>query len=199
VKRARGISLVVVLVLLVATMVLGIAGARISTQSEQSARAARDYNLAFQSAEAALRDAEQEIVAGSRAAILDVVFYPPGCVAAIPQHTGLCATPIDPTQPSVWETDWIARAAKYGQFTGGRCLPTSDPADGFDPARCSYARLGVARQPRYVIERLATPGPLSAAVRPGRPRSPYLYRITAVGYGARDSTQVVLQTLYYPD
>jgi type IV pilus assembly protein PilX len=45
-----------------------------------------------------------------------------------------------------------------------------------------------ARLPAYVIERIAPPG---ATARQGS-----FYRITAIGFGSRTSTQVVLQSLY---
>lgn len=60
----RGISLVVVMVLLVAVSLLGIAVLRSSAMQERMSANLRDRNLAFQSAEAALRYAQEDVLGG---------------------------------------------------------------------------------------------------------------------------------------
>src|SRR5690606_19578779 len=62
-RSQRGASLFVALVMMIAITLIGIAGANLSTSEERMARNARDSNIALQAAEAALRDAETDIVA----------------------------------------------------------------------------------------------------------------------------------------
>lgn len=61
--RERGVSLVIVLVLLVATSLLGIAVLRSSALQERMSANMRDRSLAFQAAESALRFAQDEVLA----------------------------------------------------------------------------------------------------------------------------------------
>lgn len=63
-RGQRGISLVVVLVLLVAVSVLGIAVLRSSAMQERMSANLRDRNLAVQTTEAALRFAQEQVLAG---------------------------------------------------------------------------------------------------------------------------------------
>lgn len=60
--RERGVSLVIVLVLLVATSLLGIAVLRSSAMQERMSANLRDRGIAFQAAEAALRYAQDEVL-----------------------------------------------------------------------------------------------------------------------------------------
>lgn len=61
-RRQQGVSLVIVLVLLVATSLLGIAVLRSSAMQERMSANMRDRGIAFQAAEAALRFAQDEIL-----------------------------------------------------------------------------------------------------------------------------------------
>lgn len=61
-SRERGVSLVIVLVLLVATSLLGIAVLRSSAMQERMSANMRDRSLAFQAAESALRFAQDEVL-----------------------------------------------------------------------------------------------------------------------------------------
>ncbi|MDH5831933.1 PilX N-terminal domain-containing pilus assembly protein [Luteimonas sp. M1R5S18] len=63
--RERGISLVVVLILLVAVSVLGIAVLRSSAMQERMSANLRDRNLAVQTTEATLRFAQERLAAGA--------------------------------------------------------------------------------------------------------------------------------------
>jgi type IV pilus assembly protein PilX len=62
--RQRGVSLVIVLVLLVATSLLGIAVLRSTAMQERMSANQRDRSLAFQAAESALRYAQDVVLAG---------------------------------------------------------------------------------------------------------------------------------------
>lgn len=64
-RRQRGVSLVIVLVLLVAMSLLGIAILRSTAMQERMSANLRDRSLAFQAAEAALRHAQNQLAAGA--------------------------------------------------------------------------------------------------------------------------------------
>lgn len=64
-RRQRGVSLVIVLVLLIVTSLLGIAVLRSSAMQERMSANLRDRSLAFQAAESALRYAQDVVLAGS--------------------------------------------------------------------------------------------------------------------------------------
>ncbi|MGE8397478.1 MAG: pilus assembly PilX family protein, partial [Comamonas sp.] len=60
-NNEQGLSLVIVLILLSVVMLLGISAVQISLMGEHTARNDRDYQIAWQSAEAGLQDGELDI------------------------------------------------------------------------------------------------------------------------------------------
>jgi type IV pilus assembly protein PilX len=64
-RHQRGVSLVIVLVLLVATSILGIAVLRSTAMQERMSANQRDRSLAFQAAESALRYAQDVALTGA--------------------------------------------------------------------------------------------------------------------------------------
>src|SRR5476649_2574207 len=62
----RGAVLIMALMFLTLLTLLGVSAMTNSTSEEKMARATRDYNTAFQAAEAAMRDAENDLTVGSR-------------------------------------------------------------------------------------------------------------------------------------
>ncbi|MCS0633070.1 PilX N-terminal domain-containing pilus assembly protein [Telluria mixta] len=177
----RGLALVCALTLMVAAMVIGVAITRGAFVLLASARNERDRDVAQAAAEAALRDAEHDIAGAAG--------VPPGRAAhfgAAGGHVftddcgqgtddlGLCRA----RSPPAWQTLDLADAENpalvpYGRFTGA-ALPVGR---GALPARL----------PAYVIERIA---PAGATAQMGS-----FYRVTAIGFGTRTSTRVVLQSL----
>ena len=172
--RERGMVLLFALLLMLAAMLAGLAVARTTFASVAAARYERERLVARGAAEAALLDAERDI-AGSAASARAALFtaagassWPAGCGQGA-HDRGLCGG----QDPPAWQTlDLAARdnpsVVPYGEVTGAPMAVGS----GLLPAR----------RPAYLIERL---GPESG-----------LYRITAIGFGARASTLVVLQALY---
>lgn len=188
----RGLALVTCLCLLGAVMIFGVAAANLATQDERGARFERDRQLAFSAAEAALRDAERDIegvptqAAGRGHLFLapaDHVFIP-GCQAGDTHPAqGLCL-PLDAAP--AWErvdladqAQSTARAVAYGRFTGQSLIT-------------GIASLP-ARRPRYIIEALPYRYPGEAA---DAGAHTWIFRITAIGFGANPATRVVLQTHY---
>ncbi len=192
--RHGGATLVYVLCLLVIILLLGISAAQIALQGEKAARGERDRQIAFQAAEEALMDAQNDIE-GLPGAPGRSSLFAPGSAAGFVDGCGeggalgLCL-PAAPDAPALWLSTDLAgaegssRAVPYGQFTGA----VMQTGQGFLPSR----------RPRYLIELLPfhPPGAQAAAVAGGLATESYVYRITAIGFGAQESTQVVLQSYY---
>lgn len=182
---ARGISLVIVLIFLVILSMLAVVAIQNSTFSARIAGNEADRTLAFQAAEAALRDAENDIRGLGADAVRDCAVYKAQTTVATTNANFACRTdPIDrgngfdttcpdgrciPNAASpVWEvsTNWVgsnsAKSVEYGRYTGAVWLPV------------------VSRQPRYMLEYFKQ-GDFS------------VYRVTAMGFGANDTTRAILQ------
>jgi len=192
--RRRGATLVYVLCLLVVILLLGISAAQMALQGEKAARGERDRQIAFQAAEEALVDAQNDIE-GLPGAPGRASLFAPGSAAGFAAGCGeggalgLCL-PAPQNGPALWLSmdldgaESSSRAVPYGQFTGA----VMQTGQGFLPSR----------RPRYLIELLPfhPPGAQAAAVAGGLATESYVYRITAMGFGAQESTQVVLQSYY---
>ncbi len=191
--RQRGAALIVALLMLVVVMMLGMSAAQTAIQSEKASRNDRDRQVALQAAEAALMDAETDIEsAPDPARSRSHLFAPdrtegfsPGCGIENPVlYLGLCIR-AEGSQIPAWQTvDLLdsssgAITVPYGRFTG----QVFQTGAGAMPAR----------PPRYVIELMAYNRAGEDATLDGRN---YFYRVTAIGFGMRESTQVVLQTFY---
>jgi type IV pilus assembly protein PilX len=192
--RERGATLVYVLCLLVIILLLGISAAQMALQGEKAARGERDRQIAFQAAEEALVDAQNDIEglpgAPGRSSLFasgSAAGFAVGCGEG--GALGLCL-PAPQNGPALWlsmDLDGAesgSRVVPYGQFTGA----VMQTGQGFLPSR----------RPRYLIELLPfhPPGAQAAAVAGGLATESYVYRITAMGFGAQESTQVVLQSYY---
>jgi len=196
-RRDRG-ALVVALIMLMAILMLGVAAAQSALQGWKTARNDGDRQIAFQAAEAALRDAELDIehspdptrsrshIFSRRSALGFPAAGESACnTGAANIYLGLCRRAADDAPP-VWQlADFGERAetmnaVAYGTFTG-RIFPVGK---GALPSRL----------PRYIIELFIYNKPGEAA-----DKISYFYRVTAVGFGARESTQVALQSFYRKD
>jgi type IV pilus assembly protein PilX len=197
-RSQRGITLVIVMVILVIVTILGIGGAQLALSGERSTRYDRDYLIASQAAEAALMDAQNDI--GSRPAASGVrtgqfiagnsIFFGTGaCMSGVANspnsQRGLCQPPADDTtvKPN-WltvnfnDTSATAPSAAIGDFTG---LVFQTGTVGVVPAQA----------PRYIIEDIVDKSPGTAVGSGAR-----IYRITAIGFGPNQQVQVVMQTAY---
>lgn len=201
VVKQRGFSLITTLILLIVVTVLGLAASRIVLMSEKTSRFDRDTQIAFQAAEAALVDAEIDIQGTKNAA---GEYIPPGVrmkkfdtsnqtASAFPVgcgtgtgaegKRGMCKQTVG-TKPVWYDVDFTddsadAKTVKFGDFTGRQF------AAGLTGIRPEMA-------PRYIIEVIPDASP-SARL------SDVLYRITAMGFGPRKETQVVLQVVFRKD
>lgn len=173
-KPNQGISLVIVLIFLAILSGLAITAIQSSTFSSRIAGNESDRTLAFQAAEAALRDAEYDInnviadgttpcSTATPVCRADPIYRGNGFDTTCP--LGRCVP--NPVSP-VWEvsSNWNSTSTTsvaYGTYTGATSVPV------------------VSRQPRYMLEYFNINGYA-------------VYRITAVGFGANDSTRAYLQT-----
>jgi Tfp pilus assembly protein PilX len=178
--RTAGAVLVTALVLLLVVLMIGAATGRAAGNAEKSSRAERDRRVAFVAAEAALDDGERDIestVAPGRAALFagGSTGLASGCGRGVDDH-GLCQAGGPGTAAWVGTdlADDAAVTVAYGSFSGAQ-MPTA------------IASLP-ARVPRYLIEFM----PGAGAV----PANGSVYRVTAIGFGAHDSTRVVLQSYH---
>lgn len=182
-RAERGLALVSALMLMLATMAIGLAVVRGAFALLAAAHNERDRDVALAAAEAALRDGERDIAGTGIAPSPDRAahFAPAGAAAFVAgcgrgaDDLGLCLA----TGPPAWQTLDLADAdnpalVPYGRFTGGVLAV----GRGVLPARL----------PAYVIERIA---PAGATAQQGT-----FYRITAIGFGTRASTRAVLQSVY---
>lgn len=188
----QGVSLMVVMLILVVVSILGISGIQIAMMAERSARNDRDYQIAWQSSEAALLDAEMDIEGRPAGApnLRDSVFNAQPDMQALSatcgtsgKLRGVCdSTNETASTLPIWlrvdftDTSASAPTTAFGTFTG-RSLPAGGA--GVQPAKL----------PRYLIEMVRERQATSA-------QPPVVFRITAMGFGPNPETQVVLQTIY---
>ena len=181
----RGISLIMVMLILVVVSLLGIGSVQISIMSERGARNDRDQQVAWQAAEAGLIDAENDMLtatSATRRAIFDGKTqkdFVTGCGAS-GDSIGLCSLAL--TGKQAWLTaDFTATSTNasttpFGMFTG-RIFTAGGV--GIQPAKV----------PRYVIEVVPDPN--------GDKSDPtFIYRVTTMGFGPRTDIQAVLQMIY---
>jgi type IV pilus assembly protein PilX len=187
-SKQRGVVLITVLVFLVALTLLALTSMRGSTIGERAARNNVDKLLATQAAEAALRDAQADIL-WQTAAGVSCVGSPSNPLCRTSSERPIIGDPVnrsyngdgsctrgqcyvDPTigfTTPVWldTTKW-ANGVVYGGFTGAAAIPS------------------VSRQPVYLIEGFQFNNQWK------------IFRISAMGYGADQNTQVLLQSIFVP-
>lgn len=164
--RQRGIVLLVSLMLLIMVMLLGVSAAQLALQSEKAARGERDRDVAFLAAEDALKDAERDVQASGP--------FVADCAAG--RHEYAAAKP-------VWQMVDLAGSACTLPY-GARTAATMPTGEGFLPFR----------KPQYIVERMVCHRAGDDASAGAVPR--YCYRVTAIGFGARPETEVVLQSVF---
>ncbi|GKS90410.1 PilX N-terminal domain-containing pilus assembly protein [Acidovorax sp. SUPP2539] len=193
-SKERGASLIVVMLLLVIVSILGISGVQISMMAERGTRNDRDTQIAWQSTEAALMDAEFDILgqpassSTKRNSIFkrgstDISQFVQDCGTS-GNTIGLCA--LNATGKPAWlAVDFTITANNapttvFGTYTG-RTFPSGNA--GIQPAQ----------PPRYVIEPIPDPS-MSRTKDPKDVK--YIYRITAMGFGPNADTQTVSQVIF---
>lgn len=174
-----------VMLILVVVSILGVGSAQIALMSERSARNDRDMQVAWQSAEAALMDAQLDML-GTRASTFDGSndsYATSGCGTS-GNALGFCTQNL--TGKPAWltvdftNTGASAKTIEFGHFTSRPFVATGT---GIQPAKA----------PRYIIELIQDNCPTCDT-----PPQKFIYRVTAMGFGPRPDIQAVLQALYRP-
>ncbi len=190
-ETQRGVVLVIALVFLVMITMLALTVMRGNITEEKIAGNSRDWNQAFQAAEAALRDGEKDIWMGTR--IVGATGFSTDC------NDGLClpqtdGSPIWMDMESSGDSGWMkgedsSTSVAYGAYT----TPSPGQIDR------------VSKQPRYFIEAVGKAGDsLKQKNGYNDPGNQYAYRVTARGFGvSADASgapiaRAALQTMYTP-
>ena len=207
-QRQDGVSLVVVLLLLIIVSMLGVASMQIATMGERGARNDRDMQLAWQSAEAALVDAEIDLAGPNIATVSrtsKIAANPAlpdfGCQTST-EWRGLCSPVTSGTDKPTWltidftNTANTAPSVALGTFTA-RSFASAGEAMG--------TGIQTSLRPRYTAEdvtvsagggRMVGSTYQSAGGAGTNAAKDRLYRVTAMGFGPRSDIQAVLQTIY---
>jgi len=171
----RGVSLIVVMMILIIVSLLGVGGAQIALMSERGARNDRDMQVAWQAAEAALRDAEFDMTTSGRKGTFDgksKIAFVLGC-----NTTGTTEGLYDfraCSKPAWLTLNFDTTAATVFGAKTGRTFASG--LVGIQPAQ----------PPLYMIELVNDPLDNSQVV----------YRVTAMGFGPRTDIQAVVQEIY---
>ncbi|OGA82675.1 MAG: hypothetical protein A2711_16815 [Burkholderiales bacterium RIFCSPHIGHO2_01_FULL_63_240] len=204
-RRQGGVAMLVVLVFTLALTGIAIVSARLALLGESVARNQLDLQVARQAAEAALRDAEKDLMIADGAAAFPGAPCTRGIerpvMAQTVQFTKGCArgqclfdqktrqqvdfTKASPTQQDSAEAWWPEdRGGRWGN--AGKDVSNCGAFDGGVPlGTFTGARpiQGVQFQPEYLIEAIL------------RGEDTY-FRVTARGFGYRAATEVVLQSYF---
>lgn len=204
--QSSGVALLVVLVFMLALTGLGLMSARLALGGEALARNQLDHEVAFQAAEAALRDAERDLMlapgvqpanarcprGSDRQNGVDVNLFTEDCLR------GQCdrdmstegardyaagSSDVENSGEPWWPN---AKGGKWNNATDkgatGKC--NFDGAVPLGTFTGSQNLVAVARQPEYLIEYTKRSG--------GR----VVFRITSRGFGYRQGSEVVLQSYF---
>ena len=189
-SKEKGLSLVIVLIMLSAIFMLAAFGARLTLLGEKSARNDRDRQIAFQAAEAALGDAEIDIMgpnpaSNSRSQEMDsrtLQLFAKDC-GTTADNRGLCSTNTNavPFYKSVnfEEAGTSRRYVTLGEYTGRN--------SGFATGNSALP----AQLPRYIIETIAY-NPIEGSCAQHK-----AFLVTAIGYGLNQQTQIMLQSVIF--
>ena len=185
-ERQSGMSLFPALMFLLVLAVLGVSALNSTVMQEKMVSNTKDTNLAFQAAEAGLRDGEADVERNKT--IWTPTSFSSACTngLCVPPSTWPSPSSLDISKAIDWTNTGLTRM--YGSQTAVPSLPD------------------VAAQPEYVIERIppppglpATPGSsvgIGCGVSCPPPANGFAYRLTVLATGARPETRVVLQSTY---
>ena len=211
----RGASLIVVLLILIVVSILGVGGAQIALMAERGSRNDRDMQMAWQAAEAALIDAELDLITPASSASspargsifgMTIVGTPPRNVQAekvnIVNFTTTCGTKTDVNAngQSTWGLCSLPATGKPAWLTAnfestGNSATTVE-FGRFTGRTFAAGALGAqpVQAPRYVIEAIPDEG--AASRDKTAPELNYVYRVTSMGFGPRVDIQAVVQMVY---
>jgi type IV pilus assembly protein PilX len=177
-SRQSGVVLFVALILLVILSLIGVTAARLQTVEERMARNEDNRQTGAQAAEAALRSAESGLLAGDWNSA-NFAQQSNGLYELVAASGSVVST-------INWQTAGSATVFLY--------------SNAVNPAPQLSAIQPNAQTPKYIIENLpavALPGQPIATVQYGQPTDPLsVFRITAYGQGADQTSTTMLQSIY---
>ena len=205
-RRQGGIALLVVLIMVLLVTLAGIAAVRTLVVEERMASNSLDRNLAMQSAERVLREAEDVALAQSIATPFNVGFSAGknnnGTVDASLANGSYTGTACDSTVASctangLCPTPAPGCTARWGDsaFTGWKTVAATAPAAAASASTGSDATLADGTQQQYIIEFLGK----NFACDPTKSDDRYncaQYRITVRTNTATDRAVVQLQSYF---
>jgi type IV pilus assembly protein PilX len=216
-RRGRGISLPVVLMFLLVITILGTLGVRRATVGETLSRNQLDYEVARQSTEAALRDAERDLLLNVSTLMPNALCArgadrPVASALSAPSFDSDCprgqcrfelsyydtsnylATPV--VNPEPW---WPTVNSKKGLWDGDPAAVSAKPGDATGAGTNCTFKGSVPLGTFTGLKRLAgvarQPEYLIEYLARGDDK---VMRITARGFGADINTEVVMQTYFRP-
>jgi type IV pilus assembly protein PilX len=167
----RGATLIICLVILFVMTIVGVSSARTTLLQEKMVGNLRDKSLAFQAAEAALREGELWIDPQSTAPDPVSSCEEPPC--SLWQLNATALADVE-NKNRTW---WASNANEFG----------NDGSAEFNDS---------VTDPRYVLEEYNS-SPKSFVIGKGKTNSTHkTYRVTAIGYGGSETTKSVLESLY---
>ena len=183
----QGAVLITGLIFMVVLTLLAVASMRNTGLEEKMAANAQNQNMAFQAAEAALRQGLSQIYSGT---ITSASGFTPGCTTVAPM--GLCM-PSAPGVAPIWTI----------QFPFGQTTQTAIGVATFSGTPLKdVANQPLANQPQYIIELLPSIPCPNCSMGTGRGAvagTAIPYRITARGWGMAPEAQATTQAtfMYY--
>ena len=165
----NGVVLIVSLIILLVMTLMSLTGMKTANLEEKMAGNMRDQNIAFQAAEAALRDAESDI-------------FNSGRISGLTNMNATC-------------NDGMCYGGRNGISTDTMKADATlyeDNAEIYGTHTTSPAITGLANPPKYLVVGAKIEAPGSAAM------WKYAYQITAYAQGKRSTTKVVLNEVYVP-
>jgi type IV pilus assembly protein PilX len=170
----KGTALVTSLLLLLVLTVIGVTAMQMTRMQERMAGNTRDLNMAFQGAEAALRNGEDMISTQP--------FPPDTCSAAPCEFWDANASAVSNPETRDFTTWWVPKTDEY-EASGDHANPTRELTD-------------LAADPHFVVE-YVTDVPDTLTKGDGSlPTARYFYQVTAISQGATDKAVTVLQSTY---
>jgi type IV pilus assembly protein PilX len=168
-SRQSGAILVISLLLLLVLTLLGLTAMQTTSMEERMAGNTRNINLAFQGAEAGLRDAEDRVRV--MVARPDTCSTAPCAVWQRNVIDGMSATPIRDRDKN-W---WVTNGQEYGAVGQQVADVTQDP-------------LEVTEELGFIPDSLTTGH--------GPPEGRDFYRVTAHSFGGNETARAVLESTY---
>lgn len=197
-QQQAGAVLPISLIMLLLLTLIGVTGSQVTGLQEKMAGNMRDQSIAFQAAEAALRDAEQDILIRNIRTRNYVTEFDANCNKDNIENTaddGLCdrswgrSAYLQPTYSGTF-LSWPAFVSAKGiPFPAISLDMTTTPSVAYGAYTGTAAIPGLSAQPRYIIEGFerSVNGSIT-----------YFYRITTRAQGINSNTVVWLQEVYKP-